>query len=108
MKRAIYGAGRMGRYFYEVLNKEVGIDFFIDAYTQSTELFGKKIFRPKEAPKALVYNSVYAQDKEIEKFLRSNGFEVKGFLETLREFPEILSLLKREKSLYFGEKKNTR
>jgi len=106
MKKAIYGAGNMGRYFFKVLDKKVGIDFFIDAYTQSTELYGKKIFRPEDASNAIVYNSVEYEDEKVVKFLKSKGFEVKSFVETLKEFPEILSFFIEKKLSWFDETKN--
>ena len=106
MKKAIYGAGQFGRYFFEILDKKIDINFFIDAYTQSTELFGKKIFRPNNAPNATVYNSVHFHDEEIVSLLKTEGFEVKSFVETLKEFPEIFYAIKKDKFLWFDETKN--
>ena len=75
MKKAIYGAGQLGRYFFSILDKNIGIDFFIDAYTTSNELYGKQIFKPKDAPTALIYNSVHFYDDEIVKLLKIIGIE---------------------------------
>jgi len=106
MKKAIYGAGQFGRYFFSILDKNIGIDFFIDAYTTSNELYGKQIFKPKDAPTALIYNSVHFYDDEIVKLLKTKGFEVKSFTETLKEFPEIFSVFRKKRFLWFDETKN--
>jgi FkbM family methyltransferase len=104
MKNAIYGVGQFGPYFFEILDKKIGIDFFIDAYTTSTEMYGKKIYRPDNAPIATVYNSVHSDDKTIVKLLKEKGFKVKNFIDTLEEFPEILSIPRKEKFLWFDKK----
>ena len=106
MKKAIYGAGQFGRYFFEILDKKIGIDFFIDAYTTSNELYGKQIFRPQNAPTATVYNSVHFYDKKIVELLKTEGFEVKSFTETLKEFPEIFSIFRKKRFLWFDETKS--
>ncbi|SFO98248.1 FkbM family methyltransferase [Hydrogenimonas thermophila] len=106
MKKAIYGAGQFGRYFFKILDKKIGIDFFIDAYTTSDELYGKQIFRPENAPTATVYNSVHFHDDEIVKLLKTEGFEVKSFTETLKEFPEIFSVFRKKRFLWLDETKS--
>jgi FkbM family methyltransferase len=104
MKNAIYGAGQFGQYFFEILDKKIGIDFFIDAYTTSTEMYGKKIYKPENAPIATVYNSVHFHDEDIIKSLKEKGYKVNNFIKTLKKFPEILSIFRKKKFLWFNEK----
>ena len=102
MKRAIYGAGQFGRYFFEVLDKKVGVDFFIDAYSPAKTIAEKRIIKPNNlSENAIIYNSVLFHDKKIVMQMRNMGYEVKSFVDTLREFPEILNIVEKERYLWF-------
>jgi len=105
VKKAIYGAGQFGRYFFEALSKSIDIDFFIDAYTVSKELYKKPVFKPDNIPFATIYNSVHFHDDEIVTLLSKQGHEVKSFSETLKEFPKIFSIFKKKSFLWIDERK---
>jgi FkbM family methyltransferase len=106
IKKAIYGAGQYGSVLYKAMKeKEIEVDFFIDEYTNKKELFGKKIYKLKDAPKAIVYNSVATYEKEILENLKKLGFEYYTFVETLKQFPNVIEQFLKEKYLWLRDDK---
>ena len=101
----IYGAGQYGSNLFKAINEHVNIDFFIDEYSGKTQLFSRPVYRLKDAPSAKIYNSVATYENDVYSTISAYGakFKFVPFLDTLREYPAIISYFMRENYLWLRE-----
>lgn len=106
IKIAIYGVGAFGKIFYEALKDDYEIDFFIDEFTSIKEIYGKKVYKPQNAPKIKVFISVLQFSKQIEEKLKALKFlDIVSFQESILQNPEIFSITANRNYLWLTNDK---
>ena len=102
---AIYGAGNAGKFFYKVIKKYEKIDFFIDKYNYNTFIEDIPVIGLKDIKKynfKKIYNSVANFEDEVIKDL--SGENIITFIQTLKQYPEIINIFAEEKDSWANSK----